>query len=457
MSPLQEKELRVIGACLHDVGACAVAIDLLRPEMFSDGKHQKIFSKILKLFVEDSPVNLVTVSDALPGMASVLSEAFTSVPDTTNVEYYARIIQQEHLRRTATRLGTQMTQSLKNGDDVFETIDSHMRELSDSSVFGRVDTHIRYGIDDALGRLAKWEAGLRTDVVPTGFYSLDQIIGGFPVGELTTLAAQTGAGKTSMMSHFNLAYARRVVNGKDMPPALIFSCEMSREQLIHLMAANESHVDLSSLKSTRAQSDLVKDYKAALASLSQFPIHVDDEPSPSLEHIMAVSRRIQATGGLGMISVDYDERIEAPGDSEELRVSAIAKGLKRIAKLLEVPVVSLSQYSRKATQPAWPDDSWLRYSGKKEQESALILHWYWPHFWTRKGYAPENIPDYKDEKHGYLICTKNRFGRTGHVNLQFVASEARFRDPNEPVDPKDIKLVRANECEQTQQELYNPL
>ena len=141
---------------------------------------------------------------------------------------------------------------------------------------------------------------------------------------------------------------------------------------------------------------------------------------------------MQAKEGLGAIFIDYDERVDAEGDSEELRVGAVAKGLKRIAKVLGVPVICISQYSRQAGKPSWPDDSWLRYSGKKEQEAALILHWYWPHFWTKKGYSPDNIPMYRSEKHGYLIVSKNRFGNTGHVDLMFEPSQARFSDPREP-------------------------
>lgn len=432
MNPLQTTELRLIGACLQDIGACATAIELLKPEMFSDDKHQKVFAQIVTLFSDGNPINLVTVSQVLPEMAFLLTEAMTSVSDTTNVEYHARIVQQEYLRRTAAHLGDQLSRALKGGEDVFDAIDSHTKKLSDATVFGRVDTHIRYGIDGALGRLTEWEAGSRTDVIPTGFYSLDQIIGGFTVAELAVIGSPTGAGKTSIMIHMALAYARRCIHKHDLPPALIFSAEMNREQLIHRAASNEARVNLSEIKSNSAQSDLVKDFRDAITNLSSLPIHIDDTPDPTLDQIMAVARRVQAEEGLGAIYVDYDERIVAAGESEELRVGAVAKGLKRIAKVLSVPVICISQYSREAKNPKWPDDSWLRYSGKKEQEAALILHWYWPHFWTKKGYPADKIPRYQSEKHGYLIVSKNRFGNTGYVDLMFEPSQARFSDPREP-------------------------
>src|SRR5690606_3888283 len=111
-------------------------------------------------------------------------------------------------------------------------------------------------------------------------------------------------------------------------------------------------------------------------------IHIDDDPAPTFSRIAARCQQVQVTDGLAFVAIDYDEKIDSEGDTEELRVSAIAQGAKNLAKRFGVPVVSLSQYSKAAENSyGIPQDSWLRYSGKKLQESALVLHWYWPGFW----------------------------------------------------------------------------
>jgi replicative DNA helicase len=214
---------------------------------------------------------------------------------------------------------------------------------------------------------------------------------------------------------------------------------MAGSQIAQRAASQMARIDLRRLRSGEADAADYDDFTEAAGRLAQLDWHVDDRPQPTFAHIAARCQQVQATDGLSFVAVDYDEKIDSQGQTEEQRVASIARGLKDLAKRFGVPVVALSQYSRKASENTGvPSDHWLRYSGKKEQESALILHWYWPGYFIDKGMRPEEVQNYNpsvaDGKHGrgWMVCTKNRFGRTGKTQLYFQPEYTRFIDPQDP-------------------------
>lgn len=441
-----ELERQVLGAALLDATACTQAVQLLDPEYMADARHGHgaILETIHRLFSEGVPVNPHSVAQAGGHDPAYLMLLTTEVADLANVEHYARIVTERWIARSSEQATRRFQARIRSGDDVFQSLEDLQHDLS-GFVLGRSsDTHIRHAVEEALARTAEWEAGEVTDYCPTGFYSLDVAIGGYPIGELTTMAAMTGAGKTSLLVQILKSLALWQSKKREPKAVLMFSAEMSREQIAHRAASNHAGVNLRDLRMGKATEEERQRYSEMLGWLATLPIHIDDDPAPTFSHIAARCQQVAMTDGLAFVGVDYDEKITSEGETEELRVSAIAKGLKNVAKRFQVPVAALSQYSRAANPHEFPTDDWLRYSGKKEHESALILHWVYPQYWVKKGVPPmkkvrggdevPNIAGYNPlhPERGYLMCTKNRFGATGRVDLEFQEQYTRFIDIRDP-------------------------
>lgn len=454
-------EREVLGAAMLDEDATRQTVQLLEEEHFAGvkAKHPAIFEGIFRLFSEGHPVNTSTVAQHVEGVEeATLSDMTMDVASTANVEHHARIITERYLQRRGRQILTGAARAF-DGHDVFDVLDGVQKRLSELIIPRSGNTHIRHAVAEALERSEEWKQGLQTGYVPTGFWSLDNIIGGYPREELTTLAAHTGAGKTSLivqilrsLAQMEAAHRQAEKEGREIEgrqrvngAVLMFSAEMTSEQVAARAASGMAEVNLRDLRAGRATDAKYERYDEALGALAQLEIHVDDTSAPTFPHIRARCEQVktQSPNGLSFIAVDYDEKINSEGETEELRVSAIAKGLKGLAKRFGVPVVALSQYSRGASNNYdYPEDRHLRYSGKKEQESAVILHWHWPQYFVDKGVDPfaskhdqaegnTQIAGYRENspERGYLICTKNRHGPTGNAVLNFYPEHTRFEDP----------------------------
>ena len=446
---IADVEAQALSAALADDVACATLVAMVRPESYSRADHCRLAAVVERLFSEGSPVNLSTVAAAGAPRDAVLrvTEAFGA---PSNVGYFGLLVLEAHMARTTrdalARALAEAERAVAGEADVFDVVDAAQARLSslvlDAAAGARADTHVRHAVAEALVRVGEWEEGVSSDFAPSGFYTLDATAGGLPVGELTTLAAHTGAGKTALLGQAARTVALSEVSAaeagrRERPrPVVLFSAEMSREQLVHRMASGLSGLDLRALRTGRAPEAAYREYSRALGRLAALEIHVDDAPSPTLSHVAARLTAVAARAGEPcFVGVDYDEKVATEGATEELRVSAIARGLKDVAKRYRVPVVALSQYGRKADMHRKvPTNDWLRYSGKKEQESALIVHWMWPRYWTDKGFADDAVARFDPARpdRGWLVVSKNRFGGTGDIPLDFHPQTVTFRDPGEP-------------------------
>lgn len=451
---LADLERRVLGAAMSDPAAAAAAVAALPPARYSRPEHVAIARAVAELHAEGHPVTAESLRSRELGGAGLDFDAIRSAhalggspasvahdADLLNRAWLARA-----LRDATARAYTRATDAVDGRGDPAAVAADLAREVQALALDGsdvRRDTHVSAAVEEALARVDEWERGEATDYAPSGFYSLDTLLGGYPVGELTTLAAFTGAGKTSIVCQSVRAIAqamkgREDATGQAAPPVVVFSAEMSREQIAHRTAAGIAGVNLRDLRARRCNPEDFRLFRAGLRLLATLPIHVDDAPAPTFAHIHARLAEVAAThpeGKLALVAVDYDEKIHAEGDSEELRVSAISRGLKETAKRQQVAVLALSQYSRQLRAHATnPEDRWLRYSGKKEHESALIIHWSHPGYWVHKGFDPAEVLNY-DPAHpqrGRFVITKNRFGPTGEVALDFDPATTTFSDPREP-------------------------
>ncbi|WP_103029985.1 replicative DNA helicase [Salinibacter altiplanensis] len=435
----------VLGAAMIDEEACAAVVDLCEPAFFADRsrRHREIFEAIAGLFGKDGEAPLPAVqqrlgADGVEVKPTYLTDLTAEVGATTGIGRYARILQEKCMARQGRRVLEKAKGHLDDGGDVFETLGGVVDRLTKISMTESDQTHIKHGAQEALSSLKEWEEGEVTGLVPTGFPGLDDICDGYPVGELTTFAAHTGAGKTSFIVQTIATLARA---WQDQEKALlIFSAEMDKEQIAQKAASQIAEVNLRELRRGTAPDEDYDAMEEALGLLSRLTLHVDDTASPSMQHIRARCQRIAAqtdrSGELAFVALDYDEKVQGQGETEEQRVASIATGSKAMAKRLDVAWINLSQYKRMSDPMGTPSDSWLRYSGKKEQESALILHWYWPGYWVQnKGNGADTVPDYdaNEPGKGWMYATKNRItGGTGAARLYFRPEQTRFIDPKDP-------------------------
>ncbi len=435
-------ERRILGAALYDDTAASLVSASAPPDRFVHPAHRAIAEAVVRLTSEGNRVGAATVV-ALGCDPAAVEACATGRATPADVPFLCAVLAEGYLSREGERFLLGARARLGSGDDVFEVFEDVQRRLStlqfEATRSAHGDSHIRHAVAEALLRSEEWRQGKATDYASSGFYALDRVIGGFPVGELTTLAAMTGAGKTSLLCQAVGAVAQTEAHTERPAPVVVFSAEMSREQLAHRVAAQLARTNLRDLRTGAARPEEYDRHDAALSMLTRLELHVDDEPAPTFAHIAARLQLIrqtnrQADGRLAMIAVDYDEKIDAQAKSEELRVSAISRGLKGVAKRFATPVLGLSQYSRSANPREAPMDDWLRYSGKKEHESAMIVHWHSPGYWVSKGVSPDEVYGYDEARpaRGYLIVTKNRFGPLGTIAMDFDPATTSFTDPSLP-------------------------
>ena len=453
-----EVERAVLGAMLQDPRALAAGIGALDATVFYEPRHERIFEAFEQLFAEGAPADHMSVSDRLERSGhighvrgSYLLELTADLASTANVEYHAAILREKATLRRVISVAMDLASSAYDpAADALDVVDALQAKALEIALAATTtaggDAHVRHAAAEALARTEDWRRGKATDFASSGIYSLDARNGGLPIGEVTHVASFSGMGKTALLCHMfgaialgEIKRARRL--GTDPRPALIFTAEMSREQLVHRLASQATQLDLRDLRSGRATAEQYDRYDRALGHIAQLPLYLDEEPAPTFAHVNARVEQVRQAspgGELAGVGLDYDEKVSVEGKSirsEELRVSAIAQGIKVSAKRHRCAYLSLGQYSRpRDPHASMPTDEWLRYSGKKQHEAAQIIHWAWPAYWVSKGVEPDKVKGYDPSRpdRGYLIVTKARFGPLGKVELDFKPKTVSFRDPQEP-------------------------
>lgn len=437
-----EAEESVLGALLLDSDAMLKIVDLLKPEDFYRESHKVIYETALELFERREPIDLLTLGNRLQERNSLqvaggrtrLVELANVVTNASNIRHYAEIVAKKAtLRRLVTASAHIGELAFREDEDVDALVDEAEQTLfSVSSNFIKSSfVAMRTVLSDAFERidtLHRNRGKLRG--IPTGFTGLDELLAGLQKSDLVILAARPSVGKTS----FALDIVRQAAL-KAKAPVGFFSLEMANEQLVDRMICAQANVDLWKLRTGRL-SDKDEDFPRigeALAVLSEAPIYIDDSASANIMTIRAKARRLQAEHGLSLIVIDYLQLMEGRskgGGSQENRtqeVSEISRGLKQIAKELQVPVLALAQLSRavELSKPAIPKLSHLRESGSIEQDADVVMFLY------RKGadrnYLPEELTP-EDKAHAEVIVAKHRNGPVGNIKLYWDAPHASFRN-----------------------------
>lgn len=427
-----EAEASLLGAILIDTEAIVKIADLIAPDDFYEERHRRIYEAILQLYEKHSPVDILTLSDQLRstgfiemiGGAAYLTELTNFVPTAAHAEQYAEIISQKALRRRLIKASQDIVSlgfdEAKNLQELIEDAERRLFEVSQKHVkqdISSIETILGESFD-RLDELHKDKGKIRG--VPTGFKDLDNILAGLQKSDLFILAARPSMGKTAFA--LNLAHS---VSVKASQPVLMFSLEMSKEQLVDRMLSMESGVDAWALRTGNLTDNDFEKIGQAMGALSEAKIYIDDTPGITVSDLRTKARREAHQHELGLIIVDYLQLMSGGakfgGDGNRVQeISEISRGLKGIARELNVPLIALSQLSRsvESRHPQIPQLADLRESGSIEQDADVVAFIYREDY-----YNPEtertNITD--------IFIKKHRNGPTGGVELYFDREKQRFR------------------------------
>jgi len=436
-----EAEASLLGAILIDSDALVKIADIITPDDFFDPRHKHIYEAVTSLYEKRSPIDVLTLADELKnnsfldmvGGPSYLTELTNYVPTAAHVEQYADIVAQKALRRRLIKASQQMTTL---GFDESKAL-RELIEEAETSLFEVSQKHVKQTVVsleailaesfDRLDDLHKDKNKLRG--VPTGFRDMDNILAGLQRSDLFILAARPSMGKTALS--LNLAHNVAVAGHS----VLVFSLEMSKEQLVDRLLAMESGVDAWALRTGNLTDSDFEKIGQAMGTLSEAKMYIDDTPGITVSDLRTKARREAHRQPLGLIIVDYLQLMSGGSkfggsDNRVQEISEISRGLKAIARELNVPLVALSQLSRsvESRSPQIPQLADLRESGSIEQDADVVAFIYREDY-----YNPEterkNITD--------IFIKKHRNGPTGGVELYFDREHQRFRslDTKHVADP----------------------
>ena len=427
-----EAERCVLGAILLDNQLVNQAVELLSHEDFYLGSHRVLFQQMESLLESSKAIDLVTLANAVDavgqleaiGGRSFISSLIDDVPRLTNLEHYARIVQEKSTLRKLIKQSTGIISSCYEEQDQVE----HVLDNAEKAIFAIAESRIRTGFV-SLGQLAKTSfqkieaaAGQRQMVtgIASGFTRFDELTSGFQSSDLVVLAARPAMGKTALAlnvaSHAALKFEKSVG---------IFSLEMAADQLLLRILCSEARVDAHKLRTGYLGKEEWNKLAGTLGEMSSARIFIDDTASIGLLEMGAKARRLQAESGLDLLIVDYLQLVSGGGgrnDNRQQEISNISRGLKALAKELDIPVIALSQLSRAPEQRAEshvPRLSDLRESGSIEQDADLVTFIFREEMYKQTE-QNKGVAD--------LIIGKQRNGPTGKVKLAFLQEYTRFEN-----------------------------
>ena len=425
-----DAEKSLLGAILIEEEVLADATEIVRPADFYDKNHGLIFASMLRLFEKHKPVDLLTLTEELQkkgeleviGGSAYLTDLTNYVPTAAHAEAYAEMIAQKAVRRRLIKASADITElgydESTTTQELLEKAEAELFSVSDQSLKQDLISieNILADSFDRIEELHKNKGSSRG--IRTGYRDLDNITAGLQRSDLIILAARPAMGKTTLVT--NLAYNVATIEKK---PVLFFSLEMSKEQLIDRMLADASGVDSWNIRTGNLSDDDFAKLSEAMGEMSEAPIFIDDTPGLSVLEMRTKARRAAHENPLGLIVVDYLQLMQATGNHNGNRVqevSEISRGLKLIARELNVPLIALSQLSRsvESRTPPIPQLADLRESGSIEQDADLVAFIYRPGYYEPDNPDVQNITD--------LIIAKHRNGPVGKVQLYFHPERLRF-------------------------------
>jgi replicative DNA helicase len=422
-------EVCVLGSMILDAAAIDLVVQLVGPNHFHRPSHQLIFQALCDLRAGNSPVDLVLLKEELTrrkqleqvGGVQYLVALAEGIPNAANAEYYARIVRDKAMLR---QLIVSANQILR---DAYDSSDEAMNVITqaEQSIFAIASDHIGSEIQSLQDLVSQTfeelqnADGQMVTGLSSGYPKLDEMTTGLHSGEMIILAARPSMGKTSLL--MNMAEYMAVTDRK---PIAFFSLEMSAQQITQRLLASNAQFDMQQMRRGMISPEGWTELQLAAGRLEEAPFYIDDSPSLTILQLGAKARRLKAAHDIQAIFVDYLQLMNYAGraDSRQQQITEISRGIKALARELEVPVITAAQLNRGPTdrESHRPRMSDLRESGSIEQDADLVL------LLHNEDYYHRGDPEYIGNNPHELIVAKQRNGPTGVVYLTFLQSCTRF-------------------------------
>lgn len=437
MVPPQAVELEeaVLGAMMLEKEALVLVDGLISEKIFYKDSHKCIYQAIRSLNSEGKPVDLLTVSQELrrigkledAGGAFYVTELTSKVAGAANIEYHARILQEMYMKRRAIQVAAELQRlAFDDTSDAFELME--MMQSATLETLHDIDNGKTVLFGESLSKrlqvIAKRVGEKKTLTgVDTGFKSLNDLTGGWQKPDLIIVAGRPAMGKTS----FALCLVRNAAMAG--VPVAIFSLEMSEDQLVDRLISIETEIaSAQDLQRGNISQEQFQGIVHKTAKASRYPIYIDDTAGISISQLRSKAYKLKATKGIGMIVIDYLQLMSGEGKgNREQEISQISRGLKKIAKELDIPVIALSQLSRSVEQRGGdkkPQLSDLRESGAIEQDADIVIFTHRPEYY--------GITEYSDGSStrgvAEIIFAKHRNGALDTAMTRFVGQFTKFKE-----------------------------
>ncbi|MCL1930027.1 replicative DNA helicase [Candidatus Saccharibacteria bacterium] len=431
-----DAEMSVLGSILIDPDAIAEVTDKIKPADFYDKKHGLIYEAMLRLYATSKPIDLLTLSEELErkkelelvGGKKYLVELTDYVPSAANVVSYADMVSNVSMRRQLIQISGEVSKMAYDGEetakDIIEKAESDFFAVSQNTQKGDL-TPISKLLIDSFSRLEELQnnkGALRGEA--TGFKDLDRILNGLQRSELIILGARPSMGKSTLAQ--NIAYYVATHSGKHV---LFFSLEMSNDSLVDRLIAEASGVDHSRIRSGYLEGSDYEKITEAMAEMENANIAFDETSVLTVNDIRSKSRRYAMKNKLGLIIVDYLSLMDTVTNyngNQVQKIADISRGLKALARELDVPVLALSQLSRASVSQddKTPQLQHLRDSGAVEQDADVVLFIHREDYYHKR---EKERGEYEDTNIAEILIEKNRNGRTGVINLYWHPQLLKFQ------------------------------
>jgi replicative DNA helicase len=448
-----ELEETVLGAILLEKEAYHEVSHILSPDIFYKEQNGLVCKAIIELYNRGEVADIITVTQELKrigdlqtvGGAHYVSNLTSRIASSANIEFHCRIIQQEWLKREIIRNSTvTIKEAYETGTDSFDLLDEWEKSLmalqQELQVGKTSDTGSLF--DQVLkdNEVLTAKEGTITGV-PTGFKALDTILGGWQKTDMIVLAARPGMGKTALMLNF----CRAAVKSKR--PIAIFSLEMSSIQLVKRLASQETEIPLEMFIRQGMDAATLKTYNKDVEELKKAPFYIDDTPALTIFDLRRKARKLKREKKIDLIIIDYLQLMAGSNEkngNREQEVSAISRGVKALAKELDIPIIALSQLSRESEKRPGashvPKLSDLRDSGAIEQDADMVMFIYRAEYYGLTefgdGQPTAGVAD--------IIIAKNRHGALDTVTLKWIKQCTKFVDWNDHNTPEPLKQLQPN-------------
>ena len=446
----QELEDSVLGALMIEKEAFGTVADLLRPEVFYKDQNRLVFEAIRELAVNDQPIDILSVGEKLKskgtlekaGGAVYLADLTRRVASTAHLHYHAEIIAKKATARDLISMAAQIEEKAfdetQDIDDLMQEAEAGIFEITQRSQKRSV-TQVDSVIEEAFARMEKAAKNTgNISGIPSGFHALDKITSGWQTPDLIIIAARPAMGKTA----FVLSMAKNIAVDRGIPTA-IFSLEMSNVQLVNRLIMNVCELEGDKIKTGKMSKEDKLRLNTKINIMKGKPLYMDDTPSLSIYELRSKARKLVNEHGVKLIIIDYLQLMNAQGSSfgsREQEVSIISRGLKGLAKELDIPIIALSQLNRgvearTGIEGKTPQLSDLRESGAIEQDAYMVCFIH----------RPEYYRIFNDEKSGkdlrglaQIIVAKHRNGATDSIWLRFRGKYAKFQNEDDAFDSNEL-------------------